>query len=55
MSEKQMSAEQKALAALDQLGAEAVWHGSSDVDSVYFTRLHSRQPAQRLEYNLLTS
>ncbi len=39
MSEKQMNAEQKAVAALGQLGAEVVWLGTSGVDSVYFTRV----------------
>ncbi len=39
MSEKQMDAERKALAALDRLGAETVWLGSGGVDSVYFTRV----------------
>ena len=39
MSEKQMNADQKAFAALDQLGADIVWLRTSGVDSVYFTRV----------------
>ena len=39
MADRQTNAEQKALAAFDQLGAEIVWLGASDVDSVYFTRV----------------
>jgi len=36
MTEKQMNAEQKAVAALDRLGAEIVWLDA--VESVYFIR-----------------
>jgi hypothetical protein len=39
LTEKQMKSQQKAIAALDQLGAEVVWHGTSGVDSVYFNRV----------------
>ena len=39
MKKKQINAEQRAAAALGQLGAEIVWFGTTGVDSVYFTRV----------------
>ncbi len=38
MTEKQMNAVQATIAALDQLGAEVVWHSTNGVVSVYFNR-----------------